>query len=116
MKDSFDAVLLQVHSKFLKAKRLRHYINGREFQKAFQHTDKAKIQKLIEGGEIYELKKYIESILEENLEVQKIGVLRELAKGYKIEQYYYLTRAELIEGIKNAKSNADKQKTNRLQG
>lgn len=113
----FEDFILHVHKIFLRTKRLRHYINGYYFQRAFDLADKEKLKALVDKGDLNGLKIYVEKLLMDNLEMQKVGTLREIAKAYRVANYYCLTRNQLIEEIKNAKIEHDEncKETNRLQ-
>jgi hypothetical protein len=117
MKNSLDQIYLGIHNKFLRTKRLRHYVNSPRFQRAYKLADLDIILSLIDKEDLNGLKKYVDKLLEDNLTDQKIGVLREIARGYLVPNYYLLTRMQLIEEIENVKnqSNRHQQEIDRLQ-
>jgi hypothetical protein len=117
MVKSFEDLVLYAHQKFLKTKRLRHYINSFHFQQAYALANKDQIQELIDKGDLNDLKKYTEKLLDGNLEMQRIGNLREIARRHHVKNYHCLTREQLIEGIENEKINKseDHQETKRCE-
>ena len=99
-------LLEKVHRRFLKAKRLRHFILSEYFDNVWHSLTDIQQNDLLtfidKEGDADEIRIYLNSI-SESVSTFSLTKLRVIARQYKIKNYYQLTRKNLIKEIENAK-------------
>lgn len=106
-----DKLRETVHNVFLRAKRLRYYVNTQRFSLALEKASNEELKtvnQLVDSGDLKNLKICIEGILRHELEKMPISQLRLLGRQYNIKHYYVLTKEQLIKEIKDAQERYSK--------
>ena len=99
------------HKRFLESKRIRHFVFSQKFDKAMQlanEKERRTLKELVQIGTAKEIRTYVERLLLPDLENANITQLRHMAKQFGIRFYYYMTRTQLEESIKDAKERYSK--------
>lgn len=105
-------VLEKVHRRFLKAKRLRHFVLSEHFDVSWRSlTDNQQndLLSVVDKGDVDEVRIFLNG-LSEDISTFSLTKLRVVARQYKVKNYYQLTRKNLIKEIQNAQ-NTNRQST-----
>ena len=97
------------HSQFLNIRNCNNLIQGDDFEVAYKAAtpeERRQIFKDIKDGNKESIKNFIDRQLSKLTPFEKLGVrkLREIGQNLRIENYYSMSKADLVEEIKNVVS------------
>jgi hypothetical protein len=101
------------HSKFLLAQRVKRYVSGPEFERAYQFAkdeDRKKFKGWIETLDLTPLRRRVQELLMEDLDSLSYKNLRELGKRHHIKHWHLLDKETLLWEVRNARDAAEKHR------